>query len=533
MALLISDSFALYNNQAGALTAKGWSASSNLSYRQIGRFGAGSYCLNLYYQYGITSISQAVVTSGSTSVVGFAFNLNGNSGSQSGVPLVMLYNGTTYVSVWTVTPSGTTGPMNLAIHYGSTGPNTPTAGVTQYTTTLNLSNSLWYYVELKVNWAATTGQCILRVDGTQYYDSGTVLSLGVSNTTAVIFGQPFSGTNYPDPFLLADVLLMDGSGTTFNDFQGDVRIETLFPTSDGTNTGWTRSPATNLVLNANVSRAATDATAWPSPAGVTRVVTGSVSGGGYGADTVKCPNCIALPATGPYVSIPNGTSGFAVTAGHVLGCSAFTNGPTGSYSQIMSLRFYDSGGGTVGSDLQAFSIIGQFFWIFGFGTVTVPTSAVTAAVVLTNNAGYLPFTSYFTGICVVDGGTVAEYIEPATTAHYFSVAESNPDGDNTYNSTNTLNAKDTYHLGSLLSSSGAILGVKAVLVTRREAAGTRVVTPVARVSGTDYLGATGFTPPASLAYANGENVWSVSPATTAAWTRAEVNAMEIGPQLTT
>lgn len=93
----------------------------------------------------------------------------------------------------------------------------------------------YHFLEIKHTMHASAGTVDIQIDGVLVY-SGTGLETSVDGTTwtGVIVGdRNFAYTMYVDDFYIADT-----SGTTNNDFLGDIRIEALQPVSDGTTQEW-------------------------------------------------------------------------------------------------------------------------------------------------------------------------------------------------------------------------------------------------------------------------------------------------------
>lgn len=130
----------------------------------------------------------------------------------------------------------------------------------------------------------------------------------------------------------------------------------------------------------------------------------------------------------------------------------------------------------------------------------------TDAVAAGSNAGLTPSTG-------TDHGALVDEAAPNTTD---------------YNASATVGAKDTYQYPSL-SLTGAVLGVQTNLYVAKSDAGARSVCAVVRSGGTDYDGAT-VSPSTTFGYLS--EVRAVNPATSAAWTTAEVNALEAGMKVT-
>ena len=114
-----------------------------------------------------------------------------------------------------------------------------TAGVVATGTTVTLLNT-WYYVELKLI-VGTSGSCELHLNGVPGEILSTVGNFGTTNIGRVSMSEP--GNNLSDLFL-DDLYVQDLTGSApNNDFLGDVVVETLFPSSDGTHLDWTPVPS--------------------------------------------------------------------------------------------------------------------------------------------------------------------------------------------------------------------------------------------------------------------------------------------------
>jgi hypothetical protein len=111
------------------------------------------------------------------------------------------------------------------------------------TTTLNIQQSTWYYLECKVYCDNSAGTLELKIDGT------TVLDITGTDT------QHSSGYNWYSRLLwtdnginhiqLDDLYICDGSGSDNNDFLGTCNVQTLSPSADVL-TEWTQDFGSNL-----------------------------------------------------------------------------------------------------------------------------------------------------------------------------------------------------------------------------------------------------------------------------------------------
>lgn len=136
-----------------------------------------------------------------------------------------------------------------------------------------------------------------------------------------------------------------------------------------------------------------------------------------------------------------------------------------------------------------------------------------------------------------DSGTYAAFTASPVQAHYLNVKDNSgtfPDGTTTRNESSTLNQQDNYTFDQL----AGIQNIKAVQVVASVQAVTasRGVKLASR-SGTGGAGTTdNLATEATVgtsSFTMIRNVWATNPATSAAWTLAEVNGAEFGLKLTT
>jgi hypothetical protein len=93
---------------------------------------------------------------------------------------------------------------------------------------------VWYWVELKITFHASTGSAELRVNGATLGSVSSVNTSPSSKTTvdtAIIGLGPSNQVNHA---VADDLVIMDGTGSQMNDFIGDVWVQYLTPSSDVT-----------------------------------------------------------------------------------------------------------------------------------------------------------------------------------------------------------------------------------------------------------------------------------------------------------
>jgi hypothetical protein len=132
--------------------------------------------------------------------------------------------------------------------------------------------------------------------------------------------------------------------------------------------------------------------------------------------------------------------------------------------------------------------------------------------------------------CLYPSGAGAEtQWTPVSGANYQNVDETPANGDTDYNKSNTVGQVDTYAMADLVAATGLIYGVQYLGYARKDNAGTRKTAPVARIGGADYVGSD---TSLGTSYVFTREVKELSPATAAAWTISEINAMEYGVKVT-
>jgi hypothetical protein len=117
--------------------------------------------------------------------------------------------------------------------------------LTDGTSVYTLSAGSFYYIEFKVTIANSigAGTCKVRVNGVDVITVATgqdVQATANASANQVRYGTFGSATVDWD-----DVYICDQSGSTNNDLLGDVRIDTIFPTSDGNYAQFTPSTGTD------------------------------------------------------------------------------------------------------------------------------------------------------------------------------------------------------------------------------------------------------------------------------------------------
>jgi hypothetical protein len=109
-----------------------------------------------------------------------------------------------------------------------------------------------------------------------------------------------------------------------------------------------------------------------------------------------------------------------------------------------------------------------------------------------------------------------------------AVNENPNNGDTSYVSSFTPGQYETFTFGNLVSAPKSIAGIQLTTVCRKDDAGTRIISPVYRISSSDYV-----SPGQAVldSYAFAIDIQELNPATSAVWTATTVNALEAGIKL--
>jgi hypothetical protein len=223
MTLRFVDSFDHYGT---ADFTKKWSTGSPTAINSThARFGAAGMNLTS------GAIATKTLDSQATWIVGAAMRTTGYPGSTA--QIMSLYDSGSPQLTVAFTNTG-----QIAVYRGNGG---TALGVLLGTTTLpQLTLNVWAYIELKATIHDTVGAYEVRVGGSTVLSGLNVDTKNTANATAnqvSLHGNVFLSVD--------DVYMCDSTGSTNNNFLGDVRVEALLPDGAGTTTQWTPSAGSN------------------------------------------------------------------------------------------------------------------------------------------------------------------------------------------------------------------------------------------------------------------------------------------------
>jgi hypothetical protein len=214
VALVLFDGFGLYANGADALKVKGWTATG---FPSFGAGAGGRLSTSGSVFFNNASLSQTFPAA-TTTIIGIAIKISGGSNS------ITAFFGTSAVSV-SMNPPGSGPGSVLSGSYND--------GTLHALFSTLVSINVWYYLEIKIVQGAG-GSVEVRLD-TSPLGSATGITWAGSTPGPLVL--QLNGGQF---LTIADFYLLDGTGPApFNDYLGDIKIETLRPTADGATSGWT------------------------------------------------------------------------------------------------------------------------------------------------------------------------------------------------------------------------------------------------------------------------------------------------------
>lgn len=223
MALLFCDSFDHY-------TAAGqkYESANNFTIGAFGRHSTNG--ARLSSTAGQPELRKTLPSSYSTLVAGFALSPQDSATLR---PVFRFATGTTtQVSLWRNASN------QLEVRRGNSTATLGNSGANVF------PGGSYNYIEIKVTFHATTGSVEVRSNGVAII-SLTNVNTAASGTTADSAGLGISGSGANSGCDFDDFYVCDTSGSTNNNFLGDVRVEALLPTGAGNSAQFTPSAGSN------------------------------------------------------------------------------------------------------------------------------------------------------------------------------------------------------------------------------------------------------------------------------------------------
>ena len=230
MALLFAEKFAKYATQADvASDNSGWVGgnATNGIETAFGRFGDN--CLRIRASAGHYTIPWLALTASDTTIIGASVRLG--AGLQIEPRTIFALVDATSAFHWAV-------QMSISGFVTVVDSNDMVVAMSAQP----LGYGVWHWIEVKAT-ATGAGNVEVRVDGVQVINvAGDFLDGTADPLTSLRFGGVFN----TEGFHYDELIVMDGTGATFNDFLGDMRIEASVVDADGSIVDWTASAGTDV-----------------------------------------------------------------------------------------------------------------------------------------------------------------------------------------------------------------------------------------------------------------------------------------------
>lgn len=491
MAWLIADSFDLYAAVADAAPYY-WDVSTNWALSATTRFGVGQ---SLKTFSGIATVLSKAI--GSNEATWFAAVAHQQTSALSGTTAVLalqyLDGATAQCSV--CFESG----GNITLKSGGTSGSV----LATYSSAFNASE--WNQFQIKVV-IDTAGSITIRKNGSPtdtWSATGLNTRGGTANTYATKFAvlQNPSATAYFD-----DLLVYSASGAAPNTWVGDIRALTLMPAADTAQKDFTM--VASVVQDAQTS---------------------TVSNRSLSANTIYWSSSFAAYCTGTVGTVnANFNAGitgnvkaaiYTTSAGAPAALLATSNAIVNPATCVNTFTFASPPTVTDG-EVYRIAYLSDTAW-----TSKASSSTTTYSESRTYGSG-------FTDPASASSTTAGSPYSTATitpTANYGLVNEALQDGDTTYVYSSTNGHEDLYDLADLTATPTSIVAVNSRMYAKKSDAGTRnaqlrVKSGATEVGGTDTA--------MNTVYSWLNRVDTVDPNTSAAWTAAAINALQVGPKVT-
>lgn len=116
------------------------------------------------------------------------------------------------------------------------------------TSSLGITNSSWHYLEALVTINASTGVASLRIDGVSALNQTglNTNNSGTNQINKISAGMVGDANGYGNPhsyFFMDDLYILDTAGSVNNSYLGDVKVQGVMPSGNGSTLNWTQNEA--------------------------------------------------------------------------------------------------------------------------------------------------------------------------------------------------------------------------------------------------------------------------------------------------
>lgn len=194
-----------------------------------GRFGGGSFASSSTITTAVSNLYVNITHSGSSAIVaGGTTYFTGNA--NVAYPILGFYNSLAGTPINEVSLYYDVGTGTLKLYRGAS-----TGGTLLATSTATYQTGVWHFIEMRANIADAGGAVEVRVNGVSsiisFSGDTRISTTGTAGIDRIYFGTWTLGA-VATAGGWDDIFILDTSGSVANNFLGDVRVNTLAPTSD-------------------------------------------------------------------------------------------------------------------------------------------------------------------------------------------------------------------------------------------------------------------------------------------------------------
>jgi hypothetical protein len=444
------------------------------------------------------------------------------------------------------------------------------------TSTLVLPSNTWCYVEWKVTVHNTAGSMEARVNGQTWVTvSGVDTATSVNNSADEVWLAQNSNTYDVD-----DLYVCDATGSRHNDFLGDCRVQTLWPSGVGDASDFVL-PGTGYASYPLAVAPDSPVHFWQlqEPSGTSAADTGTGTASaltftgqsGLRPVVVGPPGGVGVEFSGGAWAVSGTPADLNITDNSTLECWVYVTAFTGTNTYLFSrgaasawtygLGFDSTGRPTYVTAANVYAAnpstplpLGRWFhlaatrsgavanlYLDGVAVwqttgMTAGTSTTTQPVLIGNlSAGSVPnvttpawpgriaYLALYNTVLTPERIRAHALWSPAA-----ALADRTSASDPSYAVSSTVNAQSLFALQDVAPASGTVLAVQTQALARKDDAGVRSVASVVKSGASTAVGAT---VPLSVDYRLATQLLATDPATGAPWTLAAVQALQAGARV--
>ena len=382
------------------------------------------------------------------------------------------------------------------------------SGTYQKVSNLTLSSNVWYRIDIYYKANSSTGAYEVKLNDLSIISESNI-NTGTQGVKKIKFGTAQTAIFTDQYSYFDDIAVNDTTGSINNSWCGSGTIISLKPKGTGNKSQWDSS------LGYAKAESGTNTT--------------TIKITGHGLST----NDVVYNKTREAYRIVTVTDANTMTVTSITGQT--TNDVILLYKNVATIT------ATSGTSNSIISIPGHKMNSGDVIVNTTRSNAIRRVVLSSGNFVYNSYTSTAKGTIgsTVSSQTTGDSIKtfafkPYTITNHWEAVSNivDPNPKLSYIESATVNDIDTFDMEEIVADKGLPSGTSIVAISHnvyvQEAGAGSQIKPVFRISGTDYEGSAISMSGGTLSY---QQIYETSPATSSAWSRSEVDALEAGVKL--